>query len=79
MKICHLKYFLIICVFFHLQQFDNVNERAQVNFVGTICKYVSAPQPRICNAHNGASTPSLASVSAILSSLLGLWFLRLFC
>jgi len=66
-------------LFFNFQQFDKkVNDRAQVNLVGTICQYVSAPQPRICNQHNGASTPSLASVSAILSSLLGLWFIRSF-
>ncbi|EDW84065.2 uncharacterized protein Dwil_GK13347 [Drosophila willistoni] len=60
------------------EQFDkDVNERAQKNFIGTLCRYVSAPQPRICSQHNAAA-PGLASVSAILSSLLGLWFIRYF-
>ncbi|KAH8293038.1 hypothetical protein KR054_009465 [Drosophila jambulina] len=60
------------------EQFEkSVNDRAQVNFVGTLCKYVSAPQPRICAAHNGAA--KMTSVSAILGSLLGLWsIIRLF-
>ncbi|KAH8247685.1 hypothetical protein KR038_008212 [Drosophila bunnanda] len=62
------------------EQFEkNVNDRAQVNFVGTLCKYVSAPQPRICTAHNGAAARSMTTVSAILGSLLGLWsIVRLF-
>ncbi|XP_030370457.1 GILT-like protein 1 [Scaptodrosophila lebanonensis] len=58
------------------EQFDKtVNERAQLNFMGTLCKYVSAPQPRICAQHNAA--PRLDSVSATLTSVLGLWVFAL--
>ncbi|KAH8273094.1 hypothetical protein KR018_000651 [Drosophila ironensis] len=61
------------------EQFESkVNERAQRNFVGTICEYVGQPQPQVCTALNGAATFGLASVSATLCSLLGLWLVRLF-
>ncbi|TDG44794.1 hypothetical protein AWZ03_008768 [Drosophila navojoa] len=57
------------------EQFDKkVNERAQVNFAGTLCKYVSAPQPRICAQHNGAM--GLAGAGSLLSAILGIWFMR---
>ncbi|SPP87865.1 GILT-like protein 1 [Drosophila guanche] len=65
-------------VLFNEQFEKKVNDRAQVNFIGTLCQYVSAPQPRICAQHNAAAATGLASVSAILSSLLGLWFIRSF-
>ncbi|XP_064552972.1 GILT-like protein 1 [Drosophila montana] len=61
-------------ILFNEQYDKQVNERAQVNFIGTLCKYVSAPQPRICAQHNGAS--GLVGASALLSSLLGIWFIR---
>lgn len=48
------------------QQYDlKVNERAQNDFVGTLCKYVSQPLPRICASRNSA-------VSIAASPLLGL-------
>lgn len=57
------------------EQFDKqVNERAQQNFVGTLCKYVSAPQPRICAQHNGAM--GLVGTGSLLSAILGIWFMR---
>ncbi|XP_060647231.1 GILT-like protein 1 [Drosophila sulfurigaster albostrigata] len=57
------------------EQFDSkVNKNAQVNFVGTLCRYVGAPQPRICADHNAAS--GLAKVSGLFTTLLGIWLLR---
>ncbi|KAH8358711.1 hypothetical protein KR093_001878 [Drosophila rubida] len=57
------------------QQFDSkVNQNAQNNFVGTLCRYVGAPQPRICADHNAAS--GLARVSGLFATLLGLWLVR---
>ncbi|KAM8706852.1 hypothetical protein ACLKA7_011019 [Drosophila subpalustris] len=56
------------------EQFDKkVNERAQQNFVGTVCQYVGAPQPRICAQHNSAS--GLFKASALWSTLLLVRFL----
>ncbi|KAH8312150.1 hypothetical protein KR044_009600, partial [Drosophila immigrans] len=57
------------------EQFDSkVNQNAQLNFVGTLCRYVGAPQPRICADHNAAS--SLGQVSGLFATLLGLWLVR---
>ncbi|KAH8409840.1 hypothetical protein KR222_009483, partial [Zaprionus bogoriensis] len=61
------------------EQFDKkVNERAQVNFMAQLCKFVSAPQPRICAQHNAAPGLLGAGASALVSALLGLFLLRRF-
>ncbi|ALC46219.1 CG9796 [Drosophila busckii] len=56
------------------EQFDKKSsDGAQVNFIGTVCKYAAAPQPRICAQHNSASG---LGVSALLGSMVGLCLLR---
>lgn len=68
----HLLTLLHLC---RPQQFDQkINERAQTNFVGTLCRFVSAPQPRICAQHNAA--PAMLGAGALVSSLLALLLLR---
>jgi len=52
------------------QKYDvKVNERAMNNFLGTLCKYVSMPEPKICAAQGGAGTVSVTYVTPIIGSL----------
>jgi len=49
------------------QQYDaNVNERAMINFLGTICKYVQQPLPKICAAQNAAVSFTFAPFLGVL-------------
>lgn len=48
------------------QKDPKISENAQKNFLGTTCKYINAPQPRICAAHNDASSNKITSTVAIV-------------
>lgn len=52
------------------EQYDaKVNERAMDNFVGTLCKYVSMPQPKTCAAHGAAPAVSASYVTPLVGCL----------
>lgn len=47
------------------QKDAKVSEMAQRNFLGTTCKYITAPQPRICAAHGDATSNKATAALAI--------------
>ncbi|XP_061397584.1 GILT-like protein 1 [Musca vetustissima] len=58
-------------------QYDaKVNDRAQSDFVGVLCSYISQPMPKICASRNSAV--SIAAISAPFMGLLAYALTKLF-